>query len=309
MANQYKNKVVFGNETLIDLTEDTVEEGALLAGYTAHDRSGRGITGTVTTVSPSDTNPAMDGTASAGSSELYSRGDHVHPTDTSRQTKITASGLLKGNGSGGVTAAVAGTDYQAPISNNVTGSGTNGYLTKFSDTNTVTNGPAFGTATNTFLRNDGSWATPTGSVTGVKGNSESSYRTGQVNITAANIGAAADSHTHAAGDINSGTLGVARGGTGAASFTANSVVMSGASTTAALTTRAVTNNTSSTALAANTNIPTNNTVYYGVNHRLNRTTAVNAADTAYTTCMARGMSLHAADTNPTVNGAITWTYA
>lgn len=33
-------------------------------------------------------------------------------------------------------------------------------------------------------------------VTGVKGNSEESYRTGNVNITAANIGAAASSHTH-----------------------------------------------------------------------------------------------------------------
>ena len=42
-------------------------------------------------------------------------------------------------------------------------------------------------------------------VTGVKGNSESSYRTGQVNITAANVGAAASSHTH--GNIqNGGTL-------------------------------------------------------------------------------------------------------
>ena len=42
-------------------------------------------------------------------------------------------------------------------------------------------------------------------VTGVKGNSESSYRTGQVNITAANIGAATSSHTH--GNIqNGGTL-------------------------------------------------------------------------------------------------------
>lgn len=60
-------------------------------------------------------NPAMDGTASAGSSSAYSKGDHVHPTDTSRQAKITASGLLKGNGSGTISAAVAGTDYQAPL--------------------------------------------------------------------------------------------------------------------------------------------------------------------------------------------------
>ena len=84
--------------------------------------------------------------------------------------------------------------------------------------------------------------------------------------------------------------------------------MSGSSTTAALTTRAVTNNTSATALAANTNIPTQNTVYYGLNHRLNRTTAVNAADTGYTTIMARGMGLRNADTNPSLNGAINWTY-
>lgn len=115
-------------------------------------------------------------------------------------------------------------------------------------------------------------------------------------------------HNHSAGDITSGTLGVARGGTGASSFTANCIIMSGSSTTAALTTRAVTNNTSTTALAANTNIPTNNTVYYGVNHRLNRASAVNAADTSYGTYMARGEALFNAETNPTVNGTISWTY-
>ena len=34
--------------------------------------------------SPSSDTPAMDGTASVGSSADYARGDHVHPTDTSR---------------------------------------------------------------------------------------------------------------------------------------------------------------------------------------------------------------------------------
>lgn len=33
---------------------------------------------------PSTSNPAMDGTAAPGTSTTYSRGDHVHPTDTSR---------------------------------------------------------------------------------------------------------------------------------------------------------------------------------------------------------------------------------
>lgn len=79
------------------------------------------------------------------------------------------------------------------ITNNVTGSGTNGYLTKFSGTNTITNGPQLGSSTTTFLRNDGTWATPSGAVTGVKGSAESNYRTGQVNLTAANVGAVATS--------------------------------------------------------------------------------------------------------------------
>jgi len=60
-------------------------------------------------------NPEMDGTASPGSSSSYAKGDHVHPSDTSRQAKITASGILKGNGNGGVSAAVSGTDYQEPL--------------------------------------------------------------------------------------------------------------------------------------------------------------------------------------------------
>ena len=40
------NKVVFGNETVIDLSDDTVTEDTLLEGYTAHDASGALITGT-----------------------------------------------------------------------------------------------------------------------------------------------------------------------------------------------------------------------------------------------------------------------
>lgn len=41
---------------------------------------------------------------------------------------------------------------------------------------------------------------------------------------------------------------------------------------------------------------------------LNRQTAVNAADTNYTTLMARGMSLNSVETTPAVNGAIAWQY-
>lgn len=46
--NPYVNKVQFGNETLIDLTQDTVIPGVMLSGYTAHDAAGAPITGGIT---------------------------------------------------------------------------------------------------------------------------------------------------------------------------------------------------------------------------------------------------------------------
>lgn len=78
------------------------------------------------------------------------------------QQKITASGILKGDGSGGVTAAAAGTDYQAVLTNPVTGTGTSGYLAKFNGTSTVTSGPQLGSSTTTYLTNAGTWTTPVG---------------------------------------------------------------------------------------------------------------------------------------------------
>lgn len=62
-SNPNVNKVVYGNDTLIDLTEDTVTADKILQGYTAHDRSGAGITGTYvapatpTDITPSNTTP------------------------------------------------------------------------------------------------------------------------------------------------------------------------------------------------------------------------------------------------------------
>lgn len=48
MANQYKNKIIFGGNVLIDLTADTVTPSSLAYGVTAHDKSGAPITGTST---------------------------------------------------------------------------------------------------------------------------------------------------------------------------------------------------------------------------------------------------------------------
>ena len=45
---KYVSKVVYFGDTLIDLTNDTVEASKLLSGFTAHDKSGAPITGTST---------------------------------------------------------------------------------------------------------------------------------------------------------------------------------------------------------------------------------------------------------------------
>lgn len=48
MANQYKNKVIYGGNVLIDLTADTITAADLAYGKTAHDKSGAPITGSNT---------------------------------------------------------------------------------------------------------------------------------------------------------------------------------------------------------------------------------------------------------------------
>jgi len=48
MANQYRNKVIYGGDVLIDLTGDTITAADLASGKTAHDKSGAPITGTNT---------------------------------------------------------------------------------------------------------------------------------------------------------------------------------------------------------------------------------------------------------------------
>ena len=64
------------------------------------------------------------------------------------------------------------------------------------------------------------------------------------------------------------------------------------------------NTTISSPIQESANPITSNTL----KNALNRTTSVAAADTNYTTYMARGMTLNSSATNPTINGTIAWTY-
>lgn len=284
--------------------------------------------------------PVMDGTASIGVEKSYSRADHKHPTDTSRapiqSPEFTGTPKAPTAADGTSTTQLATTAFvqnriSALLSSNSTFSGDLNFSGNATAKTQASSDNSTKIATTAFVKsviNDFSARVYDATVSRTKNtvlaapngsNGAASFRA----LVAADIPTLTKSkisdfptsmtptaHNHAAGDINSGTLGVARGGTGAASFTANSVVMSGSTTTAALTTRAVTNNTSSTAIAASTNIPTMNTIYYGLNNRLNRTTAVSAADTAYTTPMARGIALYASTATPSLSadGTIAFTY-
>lgn len=106
-----------------------------------------------------------------------------------------------------------------------------------------------------------------------------------------------------AGKITTGTLPVTRGGTGTAAFSAGAALVGAG--TGAVTSRTIRNNTSvNIVVPAEESLITCSTLRYAIN----RTTSVAAADTGYTTLMARGMSLHSTETTPAVNGAIAWTY-
>lgn len=60
MPNQYINKVIYGDQTLLDISSDTVTANTLLSGYTAHSGNGANITGAIATRTASDIGPILN---------------------------------------------------------------------------------------------------------------------------------------------------------------------------------------------------------------------------------------------------------
>lgn len=125
MANQYVNKVVYGGNTLIDLTADTVTSSALLSGYKAHDKSGASITGTCSY-------DAYTGDANAAATEIlatktaYVAGSKVVGSMTNngavQGTISTASGsytIPQGYHDGSGKVQIAATEQQKIIATNI----------------------------------------------------------------------------------------------------------------------------------------------------------------------------------------------
>ena len=79
------NKVEVNGETKLDLTQDTVTPENLLSGATAHNAAGEQISGAVAVAEASTTTPKVPGKAAVGTEQKYARGDHVHPSDPTKQ--------------------------------------------------------------------------------------------------------------------------------------------------------------------------------------------------------------------------------
>jgi hypothetical protein len=142
MANEYVNKVIYGGQTLIDLTADTVTADKILSGYTAHDKSGAAITGSNTYDSDTSGDTAVVAeilatkTAHARGAQLtgtmpnrgavtgtistvsgaytvpqgYHDGSGTVSIDSTEQAKIIASNIRSGVEILGVTGSLTGTD-------------------------------------------------------------------------------------------------------------------------------------------------------------------------------------------------------
>lgn len=118
MANEYVNKVIYGGDTLIDLTGDTATAADVLTGKKFHLASGEQVTGTGPNLS-TDTVTAADvkfgvtfhtktGAASTGTAPLVPAAD-IYPSTTDRSIAagsfVSGAQSIKAVTTSGITAA------------------------------------------------------------------------------------------------------------------------------------------------------------------------------------------------------------
>ena len=108
--NPYVNKVVYGNTTVLDLTNDTVTANDVKSGVTFHDATGASQTGqysppTPTSITPDDGTPVQMTTENTYSvSKTGYAIEHsptsLTPEDSTNPPSIASGTIYKGGGSG-----------------------------------------------------------------------------------------------------------------------------------------------------------------------------------------------------------------
>lgn len=95
----------------------------IVLGKFSYDNSGGGA-------EPSTTVPAMDGTASTGSETTYARGDHVHPTDTTRAAvSTTVTNVSYDSTTGKISKTINGTTTDVADVDSTVRSGSSNLIT------------------------------------------------------------------------------------------------------------------------------------------------------------------------------------
>lgn len=123
--NEYINKVIYGGNTLIDLTSDTVTADKILSGYTAHAASGAPITGICTF--DADTSDATAAVAEVLTSKtFYKNGDKLTGTMPNRGavtgTISTVAGsytIPNGYHDGSGTVGISATEQAKIVAENI----------------------------------------------------------------------------------------------------------------------------------------------------------------------------------------------
>lgn len=143
MANQYVNKVIFGDETLIDLTGDTATAADVLSGKKFHLKSGQQATGTCTY----DANTS-DATAAAAeildtktayvagnkiTGSMPNRGAQTSTISTKAQSVTIQQGYHDGSGSVSIASAEQAKLIATNIRENITILGVTGTMSGSED--------------------------------------------------------------------------------------------------------------------------------------------------------------------------------
>lgn len=110
MANEKVNKVVYGNNTLIDLTSDTATEDKVLQGYTFHKADGTQATGTASGGGSSKNAQAHQSTTRSTSSS-YTSVNSFTCTKTGTYTVYWSTMRSSTSGTWGSRLYINGTAY------------------------------------------------------------------------------------------------------------------------------------------------------------------------------------------------------